>query len=157
VSRDRDIEHAIRDGERNRDAKRLIHNWCRHASVQKFGGTGLIEMETGLPIGHHAMVCDFAPASGMATWLLEESAVRFHDANCVGCPHRVPVGLPNLAILVAQRDTDHAPDSNYAHLSCDRYSYQAGRLPDSRRRNRHRGHFMLSRAGHFMVSSTRGT
>jgi hypothetical protein len=106
VSRDRDIERAIWDGERNQDAKRLIHNWCRHASVQKFGGTGLIEMETGLPIGHHAMVCDFAPASGMATWLLEESAVRFHDANCVGCPHRVPVGLPNLAMLVAQRDTD---------------------------------------------------
>src|SRR3546814_13691126 len=63
-------------------------------------------MRTGLPIGHHAMVCDFASASGMATWLLEESAVRFHDANCVGCPHRVPVALPNLAMLVAQRDAD---------------------------------------------------
>jgi hypothetical protein len=106
VSRDRDIERAIRDGERNQDAKRLIHNWCRHARVEKFGGTGMIEMQTGLPIGHHAMVCDFASASGMATWLLEESAVRFHDANCVACPHRVPVALPNLAMLVAQRDTD---------------------------------------------------
>lgn len=106
MSRDRDIERTIRDGERNQNAKRLIHNWCRHANVQKVGGTGLIEMETGLPIGHHAMVCDFASASGMATWLLEESAVRFHDANCVGCPHRVPVGLPNLAMLVAQRDTN---------------------------------------------------
>ncbi|MCR6662606.1 MAG: hypothetical protein NVV60_05525 [Luteimonas sp.] len=63
-------------------------------------------METGLPIGHHAMVCDFASASGMATWLLEESAVRFHDANCVGCPHRVPVVLPNIAMLVARRDAD---------------------------------------------------
>jgi len=100
------MERTIRDGERNQEAKRLIHNWCRHARVQKFGGTGMIEMQTGLPIGHHSMVCDFAPASGMATWLLEESAVRFHDANCVSCPHRVPVGLPNLAMLVAQRDTD---------------------------------------------------
>lgn len=106
MSRDRDIERAIRDGERNQDAKRLIHNWCRHARVQKFGGTGLIEMQTGLPIGHHAMVCDFAPASGMATYLLEESALRFHDAHCVGCPHRVPVSLPNLAMLVAQRDAE---------------------------------------------------
>lgn len=106
MSRDRDIERAIRDGERNQDAKRLIHNWCRHARVEKFGGTGLIEIQTGLPIGHHAMVCDFAPASGMATWLLEESAVRFHDANCVGCPHRTPVALPNLAMLVAQRDAN---------------------------------------------------
>lgn len=107
MSRDRDIERTIRDGERNQDAKHLIHNWCRQARVQKFGGTGLIEMQTGLPIGHHAMVCDFAPASGMATWLLEESALRFHDANCVSCPHRVPVALPNLAMLVAQRDADH--------------------------------------------------
>ena len=106
MSRDLDIERTIRDGERNQDAKRLIHNWCRHARVEKFGGTGMIEVQTGLPIGHHAMVCDFAPASGIATWLLEESAVRFHDANCVSCPHRVPVALPNLAMLVAQRDAD---------------------------------------------------
>ena len=106
MSQDRDIERTIRDGERNQDAKRLIHNWCHHARVEKFGGTGLIEMQTGLPIGHHAMVCDFASASGMATWLLEESAVRFHDANCVSCPHRVPVALPNPAMLVAQRDAD---------------------------------------------------
>lgn len=106
MSRDLDFERTIRDGERNQDAKHLIHNWCRHARVQKFGGTGLIEMETGLPIGHHSMVCDFAPASGMATWLLEESALYFHDTHCMGCPHRVPVGLPNLAMLVAQRDTD---------------------------------------------------
>ena len=62
MSRDWDIERAIRDGERNQDAKRLIHNWCRHARVEKFGGTGIIEMQTGLPIGHHAMVCDFASA-----------------------------------------------------------------------------------------------
>lgn len=106
MSRDLDIERTIRDGERNQEAKRLILNWCRHARVQKFGGTGIIEMQTGLPIGHHSMVCDFAPASGMATWLLQESAVRFHDANCVSCPHRIPVGLPNLAMLVAQRDAD---------------------------------------------------
>lgn len=106
MSRDLDIERTIRDGERNQDAKRLIHNWCRHARVEKFGGTGLIEMETGLPIGHHSLACDFAPSSGMATWLLEESAVRFHDAHCVGCSHRVPVALPNLAMLVAQRDAD---------------------------------------------------
>ena len=106
MSRDRDIERTIRDGERNQDAKRLIHNWCRHARVEKFGGMGLIEMETGLPIGHHSMVCDFAPASGMATYLLEESAVRFHDANCVNCSHRMPVALPNLAMLVAKRDAN---------------------------------------------------
>lgn len=39
MSRDRDIERTIRHGERNQDAKRLIHNWCRHARVEKFGGS----------------------------------------------------------------------------------------------------------------------
>src|SRR3546814_2926737 len=109
---DPDIERAIQDGKRNQDAKHLIHNWCRHARVEKVGGTGIIEMRTGLPIGHHAMVCDFASASGMATWLLEESAVRFHDANCVGCTHRVPVALPKFVLLVAQRDDDRQAASS---------------------------------------------
>lgn len=106
MSGDLDIHSAIRDGERNQEAKQLIYNWCRHARVEKFGGTGLIEMETGLPIGPHAMVCDFAPAGGMATYLLEESAVHFHDANCVRCTYRLPVGLPNLSQLVARRDDE---------------------------------------------------
>lgn len=103
---DLDFEKAIRAGERNLEAKRLIDNWCRHARVEKFGGVGLIEAQTGLPIGHHAMVCDFAPAGGMSTWLLEESALQFHDLNCVGCVHRVAVALPNLTQLVARRDAD---------------------------------------------------
>ncbi|SDY65178.1 hypothetical protein SAMN04487939_104260 [Lysobacter sp. yr284] len=115
MSRDRDIERTIQDGERNQNAKRLIHNWCRHARIEKFGGTGMIEMQTGLPIGHHAMVCDFASASGIATWLLEESAVRFYDANCVGCSHRVAVGLPNLTMLVARRDADRQDAEKRAH------------------------------------------
>ena len=64
---DLDFENALRAGERNLETKHLIGNWCRHARVEKFGGIGLIEAQTGLPIGHHAMACDFAPAVGMAT------------------------------------------------------------------------------------------
>lgn len=103
---DLDFESAIRAGERNLEAKHLIVNWCRHARVQKFGGVGLIEAQTGLPIGLHSMACDFAPAATMATWWLEEAALQFHDANCVGCSHRVSVDLPNLSQLVARRDAD---------------------------------------------------
>jgi DNA-binding phage protein len=101
---DRDIQKAIEDGQRNQEAKQLIHNWCRHARVEKFGGTGIIEMQTGLPIGHHAMVCDFAPASGMATYHLEEAALYFHDAYCKTCEKRQPVALPNISTLIARRD-----------------------------------------------------
>jgi hypothetical protein len=48
---DLDIQRAIEDGKQNLEAKEFIQNWCRHARVEKFGGTGLIEMQTGLPIG----------------------------------------------------------------------------------------------------------
>lgn len=101
---DRDIEKAIKSGERNRDVMQLVYSWCLHARVQKTGGTGIIEAQTGLPIGHHAMVCDYAPASGIATWDLAHSAIDFYDRNCVNCQQRVPRGLPNISILIRERD-----------------------------------------------------
>lgn len=108
MSSDRDIQKAIEAGEKNRRTTELIHNWCRHAKVEKCGGTGLIEMQTGLPIGHHAMVCPHAPASGMATWDLADAALDFHDRNCVDCKHRVPVRLPNLSEFLGRRDRAQA-------------------------------------------------
>ena len=103
---DLDIQRAIEAGQRNLEAVELIRNWCRHARVEKFGGLGLIEQQTGLPIGHHSMVCDHAPAGGFATYLLEESALEFHDRNCASCTKRDPVRLPNISKLLAQRDTE---------------------------------------------------
>ena len=101
---DRRINMAIASGERNKEAVELIRNWCRHARVQKFGGVGLVEAQTGLPIGHHSMACAYAPAGGMAMWDLGEAALDFHDRNCAGCIYRAPVGLPNLSKLLGERD-----------------------------------------------------
>jgi hypothetical protein len=98
------IQQAITNGENNKQAMELIRNWCRHARVIKVGGTGMIEMQTGLPIGHHAMACDHAAAQGMGCRDLRDAALDFHDRNCVGCPHRAPVGVPNLSTLLIQRD-----------------------------------------------------
>ena len=104
MSRDRDIERAVVSGERNQRTMELVQNWCAHAKVQKFGGIGLVEQQTGLPIGHHYMTCDHAPSGGMATWDLADAAVDFYDRNCVHCDKRQPVRLPNLSELVAARD-----------------------------------------------------
>jgi hypothetical protein len=101
---ERRINMAIASGERNKEAMDLIRNWCRHARVEKFGGVGIVEAQTGLPIGHHSMACAYAAAGGMAMWDLGEAALDFHDRNCVGCIHRAPVGLPNLSKLVGERD-----------------------------------------------------
>ncbi len=108
MNRDLDFHSTVEAGKRNQEAKELIHNWCRHARVEKFGGTGLIEQATGLPIGHHAMACDYAEGGWSATWLLEEAALQFHDTNCVGCTKRVPVRLPNISTFLARREQDRA-------------------------------------------------
>lgn len=94
---------VIRDGERNKEVAELIRNWCSHARVSNMGGVGLIAQQTGLPIGHFAMECDFAPASGFAGWYLESCALDFHDRNCAHCDKRQAVRIPNLSILVEQR------------------------------------------------------
>ncbi|ABR91931.1 Hypothetical protein mma_1004 [Janthinobacterium sp. Marseille] len=52
------------------------------------------------------MACDHAHNGGMATWLLEQAAIHFHDSNCVGCEKRQPIRLPNISKFIAQRDAD---------------------------------------------------
>lgn len=101
---DRKIDRAIQAGERNQRAKEFVQNWCAHARVVKMGGTGLIEVQTGLPIGHHCLECDYAEARGLGTWLIEDAAVDFYDRNCTTCTHRKPVRLPNIIEFVRVRD-----------------------------------------------------
>jgi hypothetical protein len=105
---ERDYLRTVEDGRRNQEVKILIQNWCGHARIEKFGGTGMIEAATGFPIGHHFMACDHAPAGGSATWYLEDAALEFYDRNCVNCKVRQPLRLPNLLELVRSRDRQAA-------------------------------------------------
>ena len=105
---DRDYLRTVEVGQRNQEVKVLIQNWCGHARIEKFGGTGMIEAATGFPIGHHSMACDHAPAGGSATWHLEDAALEFYDRNCVSCKVRQPLRLPNLVELVRRRDQQAA-------------------------------------------------
>jgi hypothetical protein len=100
------IEQAIAIGRKNKLTMELVRNWCAHVSVRKYGGVGLIEAQTGLPIGHHFLECPHAPAGGMAAWDLAETAIDFYDRNCVDCKFRQPVRLPNITTLVAARDAE---------------------------------------------------
>jgi hypothetical protein len=98
------IQQAIEAGKRNLRTWKLVQNWCANVKIVKHGGTGLVEMQTGLPIGHHFLECPHAPAGGMAAWDLADTAVDFYDRNCVDCKFRKPVGLPNISLLIAERD-----------------------------------------------------
>jgi hypothetical protein len=123
MSQDR-IQHAIEAGQRNLQTMKLIRNWCANATVVKHGGTGVLEMQTGLPIGHHCIECPHAPAGGMAAWDLADTAIDFYDRNCVDCKVRKPVGMPNISGLVAERDKKkkarEAEQAHYAQSAADR-------------------------------------
>jgi hypothetical protein len=76
--------------------------------MKKFGGTGMVEKMTGLPIGNHFVECPHAPAGGMAAFDLADTALDFHDRNCVDCTHRKPVNMPNLTVLLKEREEQRA-------------------------------------------------
>jgi hypothetical protein len=105
------IERAIANGESNWRTMELVRNWCAHVKVQKFGGVGIVEHQTGLPIGPHSLTCPHASAPGFAAADLAAAAVDFHDRNCVGCPNRKPVRLPNLSTLLQKREAARAVEA----------------------------------------------
>lgn len=98
------FDEAIRNGERNKETIPLIANWCGHAKVEGMS-YGLLAQQTGLPIGHHAIRCDYASDDTISHFYeLSEAAVDFYDRNCNGCPRRQGGRLPNILELVGARD-----------------------------------------------------
>lgn len=106
LSQDDSLQKAIRIGESNKEIIELAHNWCAHLSVEKpaWGGTGIVEVETGLPIGVRYFKCPHASAAGLAGMDLRTVVLDFYDRNCVGCSKRSPVRFPNISKLVGDRD-----------------------------------------------------
>jgi hypothetical protein len=105
---DKGIQRAVDRGEKNRAAIELAQNWCAHLRVEVWGGVGLLEQMTDLPIGTRRFTCQYAHDDGVVTMDAEDAAVRFYRANCVGCDKRQPVRIPNLLQLVQGRDEQSA-------------------------------------------------
>lgn len=99
-----DYKEAIEAGQRNLRATKLLSNWCFHAELARSPGRGMIEAETGLPIGHMGVQCKFSKKNSMMCWLLEDGAYDFYQSNCKDCKERVPVGVPNIMDFVASRE-----------------------------------------------------
>lgn len=98
------IEEAIEAGQQNLRAVELLNNWCSHSEFIRSGGIGMIEAETGLPIGHLGVQCKFVKQNSMLTWLLEDSIYSFYKENCKECSQRIPVGFPNILEFVIPRE-----------------------------------------------------
>jgi len=113
---DRDIQRAMDIGRANQKVLELVRNWCAHLVVEipPWGGVGLLEQATGLPIGMRHIRCQYARAAGIAGMDLERVALDFYDRNCVGCKERRPVRLPNLLQLVEERARELQRQEQYA-------------------------------------------
>ena len=83
------------------------------------GGVGLVEEQTGLPIGSQAVRCQHAEERGFAGANFEPVAVSFFRENCTACPHHKSVaGPPNHASHVAPLDAEHARREEAEERSC---------------------------------------
>jgi hypothetical protein len=100
--RDDELDEAVQLGIANREVIELAKNWCAHLEV--FGSSAMLGQVTGLPIGPGTFGCKHARRGSNTAVDLRFVALDFHDDNCVGCPHRQPVRLPNLSQLVGERD-----------------------------------------------------
>src|SRR5947209_6457498 len=101
---DRELQRVYALGVRNREVLDLLAQHCRHAVVEYAGGHGMAEAQSGLPIDTRSIRCPFAKNQVGAAMNMEWIAVDFYRANCIGCAHRQPVGMPNLAMFVAELD-----------------------------------------------------
>lgn len=105
-------EQAIKLGERNAAAIELVRKHCANARVERhpMGGIGLLEQMTGLPIEVKTVTCEYAakpPNFAGAEFL--PVALSFYMNNCVGCPQRILVGIPNLTMVANDIDErEHA-------------------------------------------------
>src|ERR1700735_29823 len=103
---DDQITRAIGIGEDTAVIIQLYQNFCANLQVERFGGTGMVEIEAGLPIGSRSFKCQHASAGGRAGMDLRMIALDFYDRNCKGCEKRMPVRMPNLSDVVAERDEE---------------------------------------------------
>lgn len=98
------IKEAIDAGESNLHVMSLLKNWCYHAEIARSSGRGMVETQTGLPIGHMGVQCKYSKKNTMHCWLLEDAAYDFYLNNCVNCKERVSVKKPDIMDFVAPRE-----------------------------------------------------
>ena len=83
-------------GHENARIMGLAANHCQHMRFVEFGGRGMLEEATGLPLNSRRVECPVAigNTSGMR---LDHVTFGFYAEHCAGCDMRNPTGrLPNL-------------------------------------------------------------
>jgi hypothetical protein len=111
---DEGIEKAIQIGESNAEIIKLAENWCAHLEVEKSAGTGLVELQTGLPIGMRSFKCEHASAAGWAGMDLAHIVLDFYDATAPTARSSEMFGNLNGTRLQRQALSDKSDDATLA-------------------------------------------
>ncbi|WP_419703211.1 hypothetical protein [Promicromonospora sp. NFX87] len=95
-------------GRENAGIIELATNHCQNMRFVEFGGRGMLEEVTGLPINMRRVECPVA-IGNTAAMRLEHIALGFYAEHCTGCAMRRPTGrLPTLVTLAHAREEEAA-------------------------------------------------
>lgn len=81
---------AIAIGKRNAKTIERFERFCLNVSVEAHSGGGMVEQQSGLPVGMRSFRCPHAANPGSMGMNLEEVAIEYFEANCRGCALRRP-------------------------------------------------------------------
>jgi len=97
------IDSSIELGRANQITVELARRHCLHMTFTEWGGRGIAEEMSGLPINARRVSCPYAQGDG-AAMNLDWVATDFYNEHCVGCEYRRPTGdVPNLASVIEDR------------------------------------------------------
>jgi hypothetical protein len=100
-------DEAIRIGRENQQTLELARRHCLNMQSVEFGGQGMAEEATGLPVNMRQVRCPVA--FGSASMNLFGIAGAFYSDHCVGCTLRRPTGeVPNLATAMEEHAAEDA-------------------------------------------------
>jgi hypothetical protein len=80
---------AVALGRRNAEVIELFERFCHNVRVELTGGTGTVELDTGLPIGQRSFRCRHASGTMSSGSNLEYQAVGFYEEHRRECADRV--------------------------------------------------------------------
>jgi hypothetical protein len=135
---DAEAEHALALGLRNAQVIELFERYCANVRVEVMSGTGMLEAATGLPIGHRAFRCAYAPGGVQYGADLEEVAVEFYEEHCRGCGDRVRSSLLGDSIATVADARHAALDARAALETAEKAERQRQREDRAARRARRR-------------------
>lgn len=131
---DRLMGEAMAQGRANAVTIELAKRHCRHMTFTEWGGRGMAEAASGLPINSRQVHCPYAHGN-TAGMNLDWIAVDFYEEHCIGCQYREPSGeLPNLASVIEERNVAAA-----AAVELRRRELEEDRAQWQRRSERRRG------------------